>query len=497
MNILQDAKQAFPETELLNLSENYKEMGLHKRIFQNAPPWNRTRASGLYAKGFRSRKLLNTAKVICDEFSAMTFSEQVEITLDDKQYQEFVNKTLDKTGFWRRFPELLSYAYAMGGCALKIYADKSKPAIDYVQAEHFLPIGWIGERINECIFRTISYKNGSYYTLMERHGIGIGSGIIIENAAFKSAIKDSLGTSCAVTEMFPKLADSITYNNIETPMFCYFKPCTSNNIEMDSPLGLSIFANAIDTLETLDIAFDSFSREFVLGKKRIIVPAQCIRTVVDPETGAMRRYFDADDEAFIALKTEDSDALKITDNTTELRIDEHVSAINALLNILCFQIGLSAGTLSFDAVQGVKTATEVISQDSKTARTIKSNKNLITEMLEQLVHSLVAIGTALKMIPRKEYTVTIGWQDNIVIDDNTLIDNNVKLVQAGLKSKLKAIMDVQKCDEATAQKELERIAKEQSVTGIDVDDFMIGGENNDESGDNAAQSRTERSVHGT
>lgn len=66
----------------------------------------------------------------------------------------------------------------------------------------------------------------------------------------------------------------------------------------------------------------------------------------------------------------------------------------------------------------MKTATEVISQDSKTARTIKSNKNVITEVLEQLVHSLIAIGTALKLIPVKEYAVTIGWQDNIVIDDN-------------------------------------------------------------------------------
>ena len=491
MNILQDAKQAFPEMELLNLSDNYKGMELHKKIFQNVPPWLHTRASGLYAKGFRKRKLLNTAKVICDEFSAMTFSEQVEITLDNEQYQEYINDTLNKTGFWNKFPEILSYAYAMGGCALKVYADNSKLTIDYVQAEHFLPTGWTGERIDECIFRATSYKNGNYYTLMERHGINRDGYITVENSAFKSSIKDSLGTRCAVTEMFPKLTDYVIYDNIQIPMFCYFKPCVSNNIETDSPLGISIFANAVDTLEALDIAFDSFSREFVLGKKRIIVPAQCIRTVADPGTGEMHRYFDADDEAFIALKTEDKDALQITDNTTELRVEEHVSAINALLNILCFQIGLSAGTLSFDTVQGVKTATEVISQDSKTARTIKSNKNIISEMLEQLIHSLIAIGTALKLIPVKEYTVTIGWQDNIVIDDNTLIDNNIKLTQAGLKSKLKAIMEVQKCDEETAQQELERIAKEQSVTGLSVDDFMNGGESDDETGDNAAESGAE------
>ena len=492
MNILQDTRQAFPEMELLNLEDNYKSMKLHKDIFRGFPPWHRTKASGLYSKGTRNRKLLNTAKVLCDEFSAMTFSEQVEITLDNAQYQEYIMKTLDSTGFWRRFPEILSYAYALGGCALKIYADNSKPCIDFVQAENFLPTGWTGKNINECVFRTISYKHGSYYTLMERHSMS-ENGTAIDNTAYRSSVKDSLGTKCSVSEMFPKLAEFISYGSSDVPMFCYFKPCVSNNIEADSPLGISVFANAVDTLEALDIAFDSFSREFILGKKRIIVPAECIRTIVDPVSGNMRRYFDADDEAFVALKTNDGEALKITDNTVDLRVEEHVSAINALLNIHCFQTGLSAGTLSFDAVQGVKTATEVISQDSKTARTIKSNKNLITEMLEQLVRSLIAIGVALKLIPYKDYSVTIGWQDNIIIDDNTLIDNNIKLVGAGLKSKLKAIMEVQKCDEETAQKELDRINKEQSLTGLEVDDFLNGngGDTGDETGDYATEPEPE------
>lgn len=202
----------------------------------------------------------------------------------------------------------------------------------------------------------------------------------------------------------------------------------------------------------------------------------------------MERYFDADDEAFVALKTEDSENLKITDNTVALRVDEHVSAINALLNILCFQVGLSAGTLSFDAVQGMKTATEVISQDSKTARTIKNNKNLFSESIETVIHALIATGIYLNAIPKKKYSVTVSWNDNIIIDDNTLIDNNIKLVQAGLKSKLKAIMDVQKCDEKTALEEIERISKEQSVNGLAVDDFMNGSETDDEITDTADES---------
>ncbi len=489
--MLQAAKQAFPEINMLNLSESYNLMLYHKRIFRNNPPWKRTRASGLYARGYRNRKRLNAAKVLCDKFSSMTFSEQVEITIDDEVYQRYINQTLNTVGFWKCFPEILSYGYAMGGCVLKTYVDNNKPAVNYIQAEHFLPLSWNGEFVSECVFRTNSYKNGYYYTLMEKHTFDNNSKVSVKNVLFKSSVPDCLGSVCSINELFPGLPDEVCYTDFNLPLFSYFKPCVSNNVEVDSPLGLSIYANSIDTLEALDIAFDSFMREFTLGKKRIIVPASCIRTVVDPMTGKEERYFDADDEAFVALKTADNEVLKIVDNTTELRIEEHVSAINALLNILCFQVGLSPGTLSFDAVQGMKTATEVVSQNSETARTIKSNKNIVTEVLEHLIHCLITVGVSLSLIPQKNYTVTIGWQDNVVIDDNTLIDNNIKLVQAGLKSKVKAIMDVQKCDEETAMKELERIAKEQSVTGLTVDDFMNGGEDDDETGDDAAQSGAE------
>lgn len=118
----------------------------------------------------------------------------------------------------------------------------------------------------------------------------------------------------------------------------------------------------------------------------------------------------------------------------------------------------------------MKTATEIISQESKTARTVKNNKNLLTETIETVVHALVQLGVMSGEISAREYSVTVGWNDNIIIDDNTLIDNNIKLVSAGLKSKIKAIMEVQKCDEATAREELARMSEESG--GGDIADFF-------------------------
>lgn len=95
------------------------------------------------------------------------------------------------------------------------------------------------------------------------------------------------------------------------------------------------------------------------------------------------------------------------------------------------QTGLSAGTFSFDVQQGMKTATEIISQESKTARTVKNNKNLLTETIETVVHALVQLGVMSGEISAREYSVTVGWNDNIIIDDNTLIDNNTSWFRRG------------------------------------------------------------------
>ncbi len=432
-----------------------------KNIFEGHPPWQAVKVHGLKKKEERKMNMLNTAKVLCDCFSDLTFSEQAEITIDDETYQQYVNEQLNKNGFWKKAPELLSTAYALGGCCIKVFAENGKPRIDYIHADKFIPVGWNGAGIFDGIFSAVTVSGGKYYTLIERQSKGKA-----EYRLFSSGDSGSLGSEIELSTLYNDLPPKVDYGN-EVSMFSYFKPAVSNNCEYDVPLGMSIYANATDTLKALDIAFDSFSREFILGKKRIIIPASSVRMTTDTDSGEPVRYFDANDEAFVALNMEDAEKAKIIDNTVELRVEEHVAAINALLNILCFQVGLSAGTLSFDAVQGVKTATEVISQDSKTQRTIKSNKNLLTEMIEGLVHSLIALGIWLEDLKPKEYTVTVGWQDNVVIDDNTLLDNTIKAFSSGLMDRVTAIMKVNKCDEKTAAEIAERIKAENAAGSAD------------------------------
>lgn len=474
--------KAFPEMPLPDLGQFYTHIDKMRNIYMLQPPWRLAKRGGLYSKGDRIIRMLGAAKVLCDEFSTLTFSEQVNIDVSDESYAAYLQTTLQRCGFWRNFPDFLSRAYALGGGPVKCFVADSKPTVAFLTADTFLPMGWNAERITEGVFESISRSGGLWYTLLERHTLHEGK-VRVDFKLFASHSRGSLGEPRDLADLYPYLPGFVEYQT-SVPMFSYFRPAISNNVELDSPLGVSVYANALDTLQGLDTAFDSLGREFILGKKRIIVPAGCIRYVVDPDTGQQRRYFDADDEAFVAFKAENAADLKITDNTTELRVEEHVAAINALLNLLCFQTGLSAGTLSFDQAVGMKTATEVVSQNSRTERTIKANKNMVTELLESIAHSIFALGISLGDLPTREYQVTVSWPDNIIVDDNTVIDNNVKLVSAGLKSKLKAIMEVQKCDEAEAEKELEQIAKESTIIGGPDDWFESeGGEVNDAGAD--------------
>ena len=205
--------------------------------------------------------------------------------------------------------------------------------------------------------------------------------------------------------------------------------------------------------------------------------------VVDPQTGQPRRYFDATDETYEALSTDDPDSLKIQDNSVELRVEEHIAAINAFLNIFCLQIGLSAGTFSFDVRNhGIKTATEVVSENSKTYKTVKNFQNMIRPAVIRLIKNIIAVaslydmqtedGESVSALAAKGYEVNIAMDDGITQDRQTNINEGITLVSAGLISKKTFLTDPkygQGLTEETADQELQRIAEEQRVSSGVVD----------------------------
>ncbi|MBQ5311738.1 MAG: phage portal protein [Oscillospiraceae bacterium] len=419
-------------------------MSLWRSIYSGEPPWSYVRRSGLYGRGERRIAMLGCAKVLCDSLAALTFGTQADIYCADERQREYILSVLQKNNFWENMPSFLSRAYALGGGVLKVYSDGTDIHTDFVDADLFIPLTMRDGRVDGGIFAGAVYSHGERYTLLERHLDGM----------IERYVTDSRGKK-ADCEAVTGLEECAEYG--EGTGFAYFKPsCT--NPDGQSLYGVSVFSGCTDTLRAIDTVFDSFTREFVLGRKRIIVPSSCIRTVVDPETGKVSRYFDTDDEVYQALKCDEDRDLKITDNTAQLRVTEHRDALNTMLDVLCFQTGLSAGTLSF-AAGGIKTAAEVKSMERRTEITMQQERCLAAELIERtamlISHCGVQTGALEGVSP-----VRVVFADTQTLDREKNAEENIRLYEAGLRSRRSAVMSINDCSEAEPRMEEEMIDNE-------------------------------------
>lgn len=462
-------------------------------------------------EGKRNLCYLNMSAAICAEIAGMVWTDQCDVDVSTAGYEDaeddplndFVRHILDRNNFQTKMTESIEQAAALGGQALKAWYEVKRDKegnevpelneirIGYAMADQFVPVGWTNAGISEAIFVTRQAKGGYYYTLLEWH-LWDGTTYTIRNELYRAEMKkdgvggdqDILGFRYPLSYLYPYLDEEIVIP-VSKSLFTYFRTPRANNIDDNSPLGISIYANAMDTLHAIDICFDSFVREFRLGKKRIIVPARMIRKVIDPESGKACRYFDATDETYEALSTDDPDTLKIQDNSVSLRVEEHVEAMNALLNILCLQTGLSFGTFSFDAHGGLKTATEVVSENSKTYKTVKNFQNQIVPAIKGLVEAIIEVaglyemtweGQSIAALAAGGYEVKVSLDDGVTQDRQTNINEGITLVGAGLMSKYTFLTDPKygiNLTEDDAIAELKRIADEQTVTmpQLDIRDF--------------------------
>ncbi|MFJ7950346.1 phage portal protein [Lysinibacillus sp. NPDC096418] len=459
---------------------DHKKISLSETYYNNILKW-RSLHQGYYSEmhdvdyhtidGAKKRRMatLNMPKSAAQELATLIFNERCEISISDEGYNEFVQDVFKDNGFNGNFQQYLEFMFAQGGMVVKPYVADGKLKLSYVTADCFLPISWDNTRITEGVFISEINKQGKKYTHLEWHTFEAGK-YIIKNELYESTHGQDLGTKVSLETLFKGLAEIVPLDHVTRPLFAYFKPNLANNIDSTVPLGISVYANAYDTLKSLDIAFDSFQREFRLGRKRIIVPAHMIKTVIDPFDDQIKRYFDSSDETYEALGGE-MDSETIHEVNTTLRAQEHIDAINAWLNLFATQIGFSAGSFTFNG-QSVKTATEVVSENSKTFRTKQSHENVVEQGITDLIECIGVVAQIYGLYtPPTDYDVTVQFDDSIAEDQNAEIDKQIKLIGSGLQSKLKAIMKIHGLTEEEAVKLLKEIKAEELQNAPDFEEM--------------------------
>lgn len=374
------------------------------------------------------RLTMNMAKKVSEDFAKLLWSEKVQINLSTKKATKQLWSILDnkKNNFSITFPQFIEKTCALGTGAIIEYKENGETVIEYIDADLIIPYEYTNSYVNGMITINQFVRNENnkkvYYTHLTYHDYTDGV-YTKRNELYKCGTANSLGKEIDFASLFPDVQNPVVYET-DTPHFQILKPNIVNNFDLQSPMGISVYANQIDKLKALDVKYDSFMNEFELGKKRILVDKTAIKSSLqanDDGTITNVSYFDKNDKVYQAINGMEAQPVKEID--FKLRHQEHIDSINADLNYLSAGVGLGQDYYNFTS-SGAKTATEVVSENSDTYRTKVHYQIIIKDVVYDLIKSicfLEGITTA---------DINIVFDDSIIEDENALIERGLKLYQA-------------------------------------------------------------------
>lgn len=413
----------------------------------------------------QKRYRLGMAKKVCEDWANLMLNEKVAIKAGD--YEERLDEILRRNNFQVRGNQLVEMAFALGTAAFVEYMDgDGDVVIDYIRADMIYPLAWDNGNITECAFGSNRVSDGKEIIYLQIHRKGRVADPDDEDAVPENPDTYYIENKYVDAESGKELAppDSvipIIDTGYDSPLFQIITPNICNNVDLDSPLGISVFANCISQLKGCDLVYDSYMNEYVLGRKRILVPLSQAKRQMQ-EDGVSTPMFDPSDTVYYILPDDRNNSQTLTEVDMTIRAQDHELGIQRSLDLLSLKCGMGTGRYKFEN-GGVKTATEVISDKSDLYQ--NRQKNVII-----LEAALVGMALAVAFLDKKAAPdVTVDFDDSIIEDTNTTIDRNIKLVNAGLRSKLTAIMEIEKCTESEAKKELDRIKEDGQITGQDID----------------------------
>lgn len=405
------------------------------------------------------RLTMNMPKKVCEDISKLLWTEKTRIDLSNQKATKRLWEVLDskENSFTINFPVFLEKALAIGTGALIEYKNSdNKTIIDYVMGDVIIPYKYTNSYINGLItvsrFTEQLRKKTIYYTHITYHEYE--NGIYRRyNELYRSESEFELGREIDFNSVFPDIQE-LEEIETDTPRFQIFKPNLANNLDLSSPMGISILANSIDRFKGIDMKYDSFYREFKLGKKRILVDPTAMKgTMSADENGNVRmvQYFDSNDEAYVGINGMEGQPVKEID--FNIRAEDHINSINADLNWLSSNIGLGNNFYKFDSA-GLRTATEVISENADAFRT-KVHYDLI---VNDVIYDLVKVICEMEGI--KTNNITIVPDDSIIEDKNAEQLRALQEVSQGLRSKKSYLMEIKGMSEEEAEAELQKINDE-------------------------------------
>ena len=241
------------------------------------------------------RRSIHPAMRVCKEWGSLLLNEEVKVVCENQEATDWINSFFSSTNFMNSAQATVVRAFGLGTGAWALWIDlgKRKVRIRHYDARMVIPLSWDEDGITECAFVTRAFYRGKAVDQLQMHLKG-GTG-------FSDASFFSPGSSSPSTPS-PDNADVLlTDENEETykivtvcfddegnelapvgilpiydtgcpfPTFGIVKPAVTNTRVDMSPYGQSVFADAVDAVQAVDLTFDALINEIDLSKMRVFL----------------------------------------------------------------------------------------------------------------------------------------------------------------------------------------------------------------------------------
>ena len=381
-------------------------------IYNGKMPWLSEEVKSLYV-----------AKTICEKV-AKAVTIELKTKVDDKEidkvYQRFIKNIRTNT----------EYALGKGGMFFKPFYSNGKIKISCIHADKFIPTKFdsTGELLGAIFIDQITVGK-DIYTRLEYQELN-DTILTIKNKAYKTTVHNSsvLGNQIALSQVreWADIQEETEINNINRLLGGYFRIPIANPIDNTSPVGVAIFANAIDTLKEIDKQFSRTLWEYEGSELAIDVDETAFKKDKDGNDilpkGKKRLYRKID---FGDEKTWNVFSPAIRDTSL-------FNGLNELLRQCESQCGLAFGTIS--KIENIeKTATEIKSSKQDYYVTVSDIQGALQSALEDLIYSIDVLMSLYGIKHKVDADVSFDWDDSILVDSEkkqsqALVEKNAGLI---------------------------------------------------------------------
>ena len=395
-----DIAKAFG-VELISSSEMSSALTNWDRISTGKPPWlNAEDEIGT----------INMAKHISDT-RAKLVTLDIGIAISGSPRADYLQGLADD--LLKRLPDRVSEAERLGGIMLKWNGE----TWDFILPGNFgITAKDDNGEIVGAIFAAHTAQGSRHFTRLEYHrfeGSTAEGGKLykITNKAFENRLSTkgevTLGEEVALDKVdaWAHLAPEVTITNLETPLFGYYRVPGANTVDPSSPLGLSVFANAIAELKAIDIAISRKNTEIEDSKHITFVGQQLIQNAQNRNV-ELPRFVKG-----LGMGLSDGEVSAIHEHAPTLLTDARIKDINFDLSMAGVKCGFSEGVFVLDGQTGMITATQVEADDRDTIQTIKTDRDALKDAITQALAGADALVTLYNLAPLGEYEVNFNFGD--------------------------------------------------------------------------------------